>query len=114
VATTRERRKQNRTEVRWPVRILSEHRTIEGETRTISFDGIYICCDEPLRLNEKFRMAISPPNRRSIGLTGRVIWSDMYGLDHEETAFAMGVSLVKISKRDRKHIEDACSGERAV
>jgi hypothetical protein len=114
MATTRERRKQYTTEVRWPVRILSDHRTIEGETRNISFDGIYICCDEPLKLNERFRMAISPPNRRSIGLTGRVIWSDMYGLDPEETAFAMGVSLVKISKRDRKHIADVFSGEAAV
>jgi hypothetical protein len=114
MATTRERRKQRRSKVRWPVRILSEHRTIEGETRNICFDGIYICCDEPLRLNERFRMAISPPNRGSIGLTGRVIWSDMYGLDDEETAFAMGLSLVKISKRDRKHIQDAFSGEAAV
>jgi hypothetical protein len=114
MGTTREKRKHDITEVRWPVRIRSEHRTIEGETRNISFDGIYICCDEPLRLNERFRMAISPPHRSSIGLTGRVIWSDMYGLDHEETPFAMGVSLVKISKKDRKHIEDAYSGEAAV
>jgi hypothetical protein len=114
MAMTRERRKRKRTEVRWPVRILSEHRTIEGETRNISFDGIYICCDEPIRLNERFRMAISPPNHRSIGLTGQVVWSDMYGLDPEETPFAMGVSLVKISRKDRKCIEDAFLGEEAV
>jgi hypothetical protein len=110
----RETPTHDRTEVRWPVRIVSEHRTIEGETRNISFDGIYICCDEPLRLNQRFRMAISPPNSTPIGLTGKVIWSDMYGLDREETPFAMGVSLVKISKKDRKHIEDAFSGPAAA
>src|SRR3990172_11136039 len=63
--------KNSRSEVRWPVRILSDQGTIEGETRDISFDGIYICVDEPLRLNEKFRMAISPPNRQAIGVTGK-------------------------------------------
>jgi hypothetical protein len=83
MGTTQERQQHDRSGVRWPVRILSEHCTIEGETRSISFDGIYICCDEPLRLNERFRMAISPPNLSSIVLTGRVIWSDMCGLDQE-------------------------------
>jgi hypothetical protein len=92
---------------RWPVRILSDQGTIEGETRDISFDGIYICMDEPLRLNEKFRMAISPPNRQAIGVTGKVVWSDMYALDEEETPFAMGMSLVKISRKDLKAIEYA-------
>jgi len=99
--------KNSRSEVRWPVRILSDQGTIEGETRDISFDGIYICVDEPLRLNEKFRMAISPPNRQAIGVTGKVIWSDMYALDEEETPFAMGMSLVKISRKDLKAIEYA-------
>ena len=94
-------------EVRWPVRIVSDQGTIEGETRDISFDGIYICVDEPLRLNEKFRMAISPPNHQSIGVTGKVVWSDLYALDEEETPFAMGMSLVKISKKDFRAIEYA-------
>ena len=114
MVTKTKRHKSSRSEVRWPVRILSDHRTIEGETRNISFDGIYICVDEPLRLNEKFRMAISPPNHESIGVTGKVIWSDIYGLDEQEAAFAMGVSLVKISKRDRKFIKDMCSTELAL
>ncbi len=106
-----ERRKHPRSEVRWPVKILSDHGTIEGETRNISFDGIYICIDEPLRLNEKLRMAISPPNRDSIGVTGKVIWSDVYGLDEQETAFAIGMSLFRISRKDRKFIEDMCSAQ---
>ena len=99
--------KHSRSEVRWPIRILSDQGTIEGETRNISFDGIYICVDEPLRLNEKFRMAISPPDHRAIGVTGKVVWSDLYALDEEETPFAMGMSLVKLSKKDRKAIEYA-------
>jgi hypothetical protein len=99
--------KHSRSDVRWPVRIPSDQGTIEGETRNISFDGIYICVDEPLRLNEKFQMAISPPNHQAIGVTGTIIWSDLYALDEEESPFAMGMSLVKISKKDRKAIEYA-------
>ena len=102
--TKEEGSKNSGNEVRWPVSILSDQGTIEGETRDISFDGIYICVNEPLRLNEKFRMAISPPNQQAIGVTGRVVWSDLYALDEEETPFAMGMSLVKISKKDLKAI----------
>lgn len=105
--TKKEELRSSRSDVRWPVRILSDQGTIEGETRDISFDGIYICVDEPLRLNEKFRMAISPPNCQAIGVTGKVVWSDLYALDEEETPFAMGMSLVKISKKDLKAIEYA-------
>ena len=54
----RERRRAKRSDVRWPVSVESERGTIQGEIRNISLGGIYVRCDEPLRVNEDFRMAI--------------------------------------------------------
>ena len=110
----KERRRAKRSDVRWPVSVESERGTIQGEIRNISLGGIYVRCDEPLRVNEDFRMAIIPPNRQAIGLTGKVVWADMYGIDHEENAFGMGVCLVEINEEDQKFLESAVSSRRAA
>jgi hypothetical protein len=110
-AANKERRRNTRRFVRWPVTVEAETGTVGGETRNISFDGIYIRCDEPLRVNQDFRMAIIPPHRHAIGLTGKVVWADLYGLDKDENAFGMGVCLVEIADKDRKVFEDAVSSQ---
>jgi hypothetical protein len=104
-----ERRKHSRGEIRWPITVLADHGTIEGETRNISVDGISIRCDEPLRLNEVFRIAILPPNHQAIGVSGKVIWSDLYAIDHNDTAVGLGLCFVEISDEDRKIFMDAVS-----
>ena len=109
MATRTERRKHARSSVRWPITVVSDHGNIPGETRNISFDGVYIRCDQPLRINENFRMAITPPDQHAIGVTGKVIWSDFYGIEDDDTAVGMGVCLVQISARDRKSFRNAVS-----
>ena len=100
-----EKRRQPRREIRWPVTILADHGTVEGETRNITGEGVFISCDEPLRLNEVFRMSVLPPDHSAIGVLGKVIWSDVYGLGEDESAYGMGVCLVKISTKDREFLE---------
>jgi len=90
----------------------SEHGTIQGEIRNISLSGIYVRCDEPLRVNEDFRMAIIPPNRQAIGLTGKVVWADMYGIDSDENIFGMGLCLVEIAEEDQEFLQNAVSPRR--
>jgi Tfp pilus assembly protein PilZ len=109
LAKNTERRKHERRSVRWPITVVSDQGNIPGETRNISFDGVYIRCDQPLRINENFRMAITPPDKNAIGITGRVVWSDFYGMEDDDTAVGMGVCLVQISARDRKSLHDAVS-----
>lgn len=103
----KEKRRSKRSNVRWPVAVESEQGTIQGETRNISLSGIYVRCDEPLRVNEDFRMAIIPPNRQAIGLTGKVVWADMYGIDQDENAFGIGICLVEIAKEDKEFLQNA-------
>lgn len=103
----KEKRRSKRSNVRWPVAVESEQGTIQGETRNISLNGIYVRCDEPLRVNEDFRMAIIPPNRQAIGLTGKVVWADMYGIDQDENAFGIGICLVEIAKEDKEFLQNA-------
>ena len=109
MAITIERRKHTRGDIRWPITVLADHGTIKGETRNISADGISIRCDEPLMINEVFQIAILPPHRQAIGVSGKVIWSDLYAIDPNDTAVGLGVCFVRISDEDRKIFEDAVS-----
>ncbi len=109
MAITIERRKHSRGDIRWPITVLADHGTIKGETRNISVDGISIRCDEPLMINEIFRIAILPPDRQAIGVSGKVVWSDLYAIDPNDTAVGLGICFVKITDEDRKIFEDAVS-----
>lgn len=101
-----ERRKHDRITVRWPNTVLTGHGATEGETRNITVNGIFICCEEPLQVNEVFSLSISPPNHYSVEVPGKVIWSDLYAVDEQNTAFGTGICFVKISDGDRHFFED--------
>ena len=107
-----DRRKYPRIKIRWPITVLADKGALEGETRDITSDGIFICCKEPLRLDESFHMGIIPPDHPMIEFTGKVVWSDLYGIDDEDTAFGMGVCLVEIDEEDRKYFDGVIAGHR--
>ena len=101
-----ERRIRPRSNTRWPVTILADHATLEGETVNIAADGLFVSCEEPLRLNEIYRLSILPPNRKPLGVKGKVVWSDLYGIDKDNAAVGVGICLVEISDKDRHYIEE--------
>ncbi len=96
-----ERRKNERVELQWPITILADYATVEGVTLNISADGVYIRCEEPLLLNESYRMSILPPNHDAIEVLGKVVRSEFYGMSEDNSTFGMGVSVVEISGEGR-------------
>ena len=101
-----DRRENPRTEVRWPVSVKTDMGIVEGETRDLGVDGISICFEEPLPVNEMFSMSIIPPHHETIQVTGRVIWSDFYGIDEKNTSLGLGICFVEISEEDRHFFND--------
>ncbi len=96
-----ERRKNERVELQWPITILADYATVEGVTINVSLDGVYIRCEEPLLLNESYRMSILPPNHDAIEVLGKVVRSEFYGMSEDKSTFGMGVSVVEISGEGR-------------
>jgi hypothetical protein len=101
--------KVTRIEVRWPITVLTDEDSIEGETRNITAAGMFIRCQEPLRVNETYRISIRPPDRQAIELTCKVMWSNLYGIDGQDTAYAMGFYFVKVSDEDQHFLSDTIS-----
>ena len=85
-----ERRENPRIEVEWPITLYCDDELIEGASRNITADGIYVCCDKPLPLDKVFRISIAPPNHQAVAVTGKIVWSDLYGLGDDEGMFLLG------------------------
>ena len=101
-----ERRKQPRIEVSWPVTVIADWGSVQGEIKNINVEGVMILCEEPLRLNDTYQMSILPPDHKAIGVTGKVVWSDAYCMDENDGVFGIGLCLVEISDEDRKALSD--------
>ena len=106
---TTEKRKNPRVIVRWPVTVFTAEGAIEGETLNITSDGVAVRCDEPLRLNEVYRIFVVPEKEMAIEVRGQVIWSDLYAISEDNAAVAMGICFVEISEEDRQVIMDLAS-----
>ncbi len=106
-----ERRTNLRHHVQWPVSIITGEKTIDGSTLNITTEGMSISCDEPLPLNEFFRFYIIPPAHENIDVTGKIVWSDLYGVDENDTSFGMGICFVKISEKDSCYFNDIISAQ---
>ena len=108
MANNIEKRKHTRIEARWPITVLTDDSTIEGETRNITVVGMLINCKEPLRLNEIYRISISPPDHQNIELTCKVMWSNLYSTEGKNT-YGNGFCFVKVSDKDRHFLSDFVS-----
>ena len=101
-----EKRTHQRVEVQWPITVFTDEGMIEGETINISAAGISFSCEEPLSLNETYRIFIMPIENQAIELKGQVVWSDVYGIDDENGTVCIGACFIEISEEDQKVIEE--------
>lgn len=103
-----EKRSYPRVEVNWPVTIYYENEEIEGETRNISSEGLFICSEKALPLKRILSISLNPPEHQALGLKGEVIWSDLYGIDGSDkmNVYGIGVCLVEITEGDKKLIKE--------
>ena len=96
-----------KVDVRWPVFIETDDRSIDGVTLNLSTNGAFIKCANPLRLNEVFVMFIDTPNsERRLKASVEVVWSNIYGPDDHISPRGMGVRFLEISRKDRQVIAE--------
>ena len=97
-----------RADIKWPVVVKSDKRTMEGVTSNVTPNGVFIHCKHPLKLNEVFEMDINiPGSDRSLSARAEVVWSNIYGPDDNISPRGMGVRFLAISSEARKFIARA-------
>lgn len=100
-----ERRLHPRILVKWPAVVETPQGSLEGETKDVSVDGVFIFCSKEPEIGENFPIVLKPSEQRTISVVGEKIWSGSFTIDNR-TVFGMGVQFIHISPEDRNYIAD--------
>ena len=104
----REKRKDPRIEVNWPIRVFADNKSIAGNAKDINLRGICILCKDPLRLEGNISIRIFPPNCKPINLVGKIAWSARYALDMDDNnvVVCIGLSFIELPIKDRHLLKE--------
>ena len=105
-----ERRLHPRILVKWPAVVETLQGSVEGETKDISVDGVFIFCTKEPEIGESFPLLLKPSEQRTISVVGGKIWSGNFTIGNREV-FGMGVQFIQISPEDRDYIADLVEKE---
>ena len=101
-----EKRKVPRVKVNWPIAVFLKDRTVEGIAQNITLKGLFVCCEEPLSLEENFRISIFTPTNKTINVIGKAVWSDSYAIDDKNAPVCIGLSFIKISTENLHSLKE--------
>jgi hypothetical protein len=104
-----ERRQHPRIPVRWPITVITKQGNIEGESRNITIAGLFVHCLEKLEKNQDYQMIIKIPEKESLLLNGRVVWSNFDNVDYNDSYVGTGFCFIKVSKEDRGVLSELIS-----
>lgn len=99
-----DRRTQPRAEIRWPVTLLSTQDKIDGEIQNVSPTGAFVSCKEPPPLEGSFFIIIKPPDRQTMSIAGKVIWSTILEPQEGDSSLGIGIQFTNMTSTDRKFL----------
>ena len=98
-----ERRQYPRVLVNWSAVVETPQGSVEGETKDISVDGVFIFCAKEPEIQENFPILLKASEQRTISIVGAKIWSGTFNIDNRKV-FGMGIQFIHISPEDREYI----------
>ena len=99
------KRRHPKLSERFPVTVLTQEGEANGETRSLTVEGVFFCCLERLREGQVCHMKIDLPEK-PVEVTGMLAWSNLDNFKPEHAFPGMGYCFVKISDEDRDRLGD--------
>ena len=87
----------------WPATLHNVQGSIEGETKDISVDGVFIFLSEKPKVGVNFPILLKPSDGRSISVVGKKVWSSTFSIDNRPV-FGMGVRFIHLSPEGQQYI----------
>jgi PilZ domain len=106
---TDERREMSRIYVTWPITVITDGGTIEGESVNITPSGVFVRSKQVLKENETYQLIIKLPNKKQVLLKGKLVWSNLNGEELSEPFAEMGFSFVKVDEQDQRLLKAVIS-----
>jgi Tfp pilus assembly protein PilZ len=104
-----EKRQYPRVEISWQASLENSNPPQEIRLRDISLGGAFVICQEPLALQDQFKITINLPDREPLQLNAEVVWSNA-SMPLEKVVYrGMGVRFIKNEEEKRQQLQDAIS-----
>ena len=88
-----EKRIYPRTEIKWPVSAITAKGMMQGETKNLSLNGAFICCEKTLCPNDVLLLTVNGPSG-SMQVVAQVVWSNRCASDEQQSPSGAGVKFM--------------------
>jgi hypothetical protein len=90
----RERRIDQRFQIRWPIHILSADGSMKGETDDMSLGGAFIRCEKPPPPSEKVLLTFENPSGSMQFVLAKVAWTNLESQASSDKPIGMGIQFI--------------------
>jgi hypothetical protein len=92
--SVKERRMDQRFQIRWPIHILAADGTRQGETEDISLGGAFIPCEKPPPPSEKVLLTFENPSGSMQFVLAKVAWTNLESQASSDKPIGMGIQFI--------------------
>jgi hypothetical protein len=97
----RERRIDQRFQIRWPIHILSADGSMKGETDDMSLGGAFIRCEKPPPPDEKVLLTYENPSGSMQFVLAKVAWTNLESRGSSGKPIGMGIQFMQFLRTPR-------------
>ena len=102
-----EKRRHPRLGISWQAFLENSGGSREVQLKDISLGGAFVICQEPLALQDQFKIIINLPNRKPLQLNAEVVWSNVNMPRDKVVNRGMGIRFIKNEPKERQLLRDA-------
>jgi hypothetical protein len=102
-----EKRQHPRVAIAWPAFLEKSQHNQEIQLKDISLGGAFVTCQEPLALQEKFKITFHLPDQGPLELNAEVVWSNANVPWDKVVHRGMGIRFIKNEEKERQLLQDA-------
>jgi Tfp pilus assembly protein PilZ len=104
-----EKRRHPRVEISWPAFLEKAEQRQEVQLKDISLGGAFVICQEPLALQDQFKVTFILPDQGSLQLNAEVVWSNVNMPSDKVVNRGMGIRFINNEEKQRQILQDAIS-----
>ena len=90
----KDKRSYPRSNVSWPVTMITATGTVEGETKNVSTLGAFIYCQEPPDPADSLFLSVKLPAGSPLEVSAKVVWSNFSSPEDTTTPRGIGIRFL--------------------
>ena len=102
-----EKRQHPRVAISWQTFLEKSQQRREVQLKDISLGGAFVICQEPLALQDQFKITFNLPDQAPLQLNAEVVWSNVNIPRDKVVNRGMGIRFIKNEEKTRQLLQDA-------